>query len=297
MGARRITLVLAVLVVVPAAVALGAPSDDPREAAPILNSHPARPAPPKLSGSGFERRLAPLLRLTSRPCCYGRHHAEAVLGHSAEGRPIRVESWPGAAGTAFGANPRAKVLVFGCIHGTECAGRKVIPRIVSCPPYTSVWAVPNLNPDGLAAGTRLNGRGVDLNRNFPSGWRPIGARYDLEYSGPQPFSEPETRLAARLIRLTHPRITIWFHQEAEPMVRAWGQSVPIARDYARMAELPFRRLPWLAGTAPNWQNHRFPGTTSFVVELPPGPLPDKAAARYGGAIFQLTRSAIHALHR
>jgi hypothetical protein len=73
--------------------------------------------------------------------------------------------------------------------------------------------------------------------------------------------------------------------------------VSVARRYARLAHLPFRRLPWLAGTAPNWQNHRFPGTTSFVVELPPGPLPDKAAARYGGAIFQLTRSAIHALHR
>jgi murein peptide amidase A len=253
------------------------------------------PAHPR---SGLARRLAPLLRLTSRPCCYGRTHAGAVLGHSAEGRPIRVEAWPSAAGTAIGANPKAKVLVFGCIHGTECAGQKMVRFIGGeCPPYTSIWAVPNLNPDGFAEGTRLNGRGVDLNRNFSSEWRPIGQRYDLEYSGPHPFSEPETRLAARLIRLIHPRITIWFHQEAEPMVRAWGQSVPVARAYARMAGMPFRRLPWLAGTAPNWQNHNFPNAASFVVELPLGNLGTSEARRYAGAVFQLTSRAIHPLNR
>jgi hypothetical protein len=249
--------------------------------------------------SPFRRRLAPLLKLTSRPCCYGANHAAAVLGHSVDGRSIRVEAFPGAAGTSQGANPNAKVLVFGCIHGNECAGRDVVRLLGQggCPGYTSIWVVPNLNPDGFADGTRLNGRGVDLNRNFSSGWRPIGQRYDLEYSGPRPFSEPETRLAARLIGLIRPRITIWFHQEAEPMVRAWGQSVPIARDYARMAELPFRRLPWLAGTAPNWQNHRFPHTASFVVELPLGTPKAGAARRYASAAWQLARDAIHPLKR
>jgi murein peptide amidase A len=288
---RAIAISLLAVAAVLTSVALASPAGGSKDGTPIR--HP-RPTP---AHSGLERRLAQLLRLTSKPCCYGRNHAGALLGRSAEGRPIRVEAWPSAAGTAFGANPRAKVLVFGCIHGTECAGRKVIPRIVSCPPYTGVWAVPNLNPDGFAQGTRLNGRGVDLNRNFPSSWTPIGVRYDLEYSGRHPFSEPETRLAARLIRLIRPRITIWFHQEVEPMVRAWGQSVPIARRYARLADLPFHRLPWLAGTGPNWQNHRFPGTSSFVVELPPGPLTGAAAAHYGDAIFQLTRFAIHPMSR
>jgi murein peptide amidase A len=272
----------------------GAPAHTPEASSDRAGSESVRSAP-----SPLERRLRPLLRLTSRPCCLARRrHAAAILGRSADGRPIRVEAWPGAAGIAFGANPQAKVLVFGCIHGTECAGRAVVPYIEGeCPGYTSIWAVPDLNPDGFAAGTRLDGRGVDLNRNFPAGWRPIGQRYDLSYSGPRPFSEPETRLAARLIRLIHPRITVWFHQEAEPMVRAWGQSVPVARRFARLARLPFHRLPWLAGTAPNWQNHRFPGTASFVVELPPGPLSDRDDLRYGGAVFQLTRSAIHPLGR
>src|SRR3954453_5669096 len=243
----------------------------------------------------MKERLAPPLRLTSQPCCErGQRSAQAILGRSAEGRPIRVEAWAGAAGTAAGAAPRPRILVFGCIHVNEGAGRKIVPDIDAggCPGYTGIWAVDNLNPDGFTARTRLNRRGVDLNRNFAADWKPIGQRYDLEYSGPRPFSEPETRLAARLIRLIHPRITIWFHQETEPMVRAWGPSVRGARRYSKLADLPFQRLPWLAGTAPNWQNHSFPGTTSFVVELPPGDLTDAAASRYGGAIFQLTRLAM-----
>jgi len=125
----------------------------------------------------------------------------------------------------------------------------------------------------------------------------MGAPYDPEYSGPQALSEPESRLAARLIGTVRPRITLWFHQEPESMVRAWGPSVSAARRYAQLAGLPFRRLPWLNGTAPNWQNHRFPHTASFVVELPPGPLSDQDAMRYGGAVWRLTRLAIHRIHQ
>jgi hypothetical protein len=55
----------------------------------------------------------------------------------------------------------------------------------------------------------------------------------------------------------------------------------------RYTPVPFERLPWLAGTAPNWQNHRFGGTASFVVELPPGSLPRDDAVRIGAAIARL----------
>ena len=211
---------------------------------------------------------------------------ETTVGHSVRGRPIHMREY-GVQETS------RRVLVFGCIHGTECAASH-IPRFVHGRRIPgSVFYVPNLNPDGLAAGSRLNGRGVDLNRNFPASWEPIGRRWDLQYSGPRPFSEPETRLAARLIRAIHPDVTIWFHQEAEPMVRAWGPSVPAARRFAgylrpvRYTSIPFLRLPWLAGTAPNWQNHRFPESASFVVELPPGPLPGSDARTIGAAVGRL----------
>jgi protein MpaA len=212
-----------------------------------------------------------------------------TLGRSADGRPITATATNGIGDGQGGRSGWPRVLVIGCIHGDECAGIDAVAHSErGCPPPgDGLVTVPNLNPDGLALGTRLNARGVDLNRNFASDWRPIGVPGDPEHSGPAPFSEPETRIARRLITALRPDVTIWFHQQEEELVRAWGPSVPAARAYARLAGEPFRRMPWLDGTAPNWQNHRFPGTSSFVVELPlSGPThPD----RNGEAIFQLAR--------
>jgi protein MpaA len=158
-------------------------------------------------------------------------------------------------------------------------------------PRSNVFVISNLNPDGAAIGTRLNGRGVDLNRNFSSQWQPIGDRGDAQYSGPRPFSEPETRLAARIIEGLSPEVTVWFHQHRgeRPLVRGWGRSVPAGRLLAHLARIPFRRLPWPAGTGPNWQNHRFPASSSFVVELPPGSLSPDLHARLNDAIIRVAR--------
>jgi protein MpaA len=208
-----------------------------------------------------------------------------TVGRSAEGRPIMLRQLGDPA-------IDGKVLVFGCIHGDECAARHIQPLTNGCPdPGTDIYLVPNLNPDGFDLGTRLNGRGVDLNRNFPTGWKRIGVRGDPQHSGPRPFSEPETRLAARIVRGLQPQVTIWFHQyrASSPLVRAWGQSIPAARRFAQLAGLPFQRLPWLAGTAPNWQNHNFPASSSFVVEFPQGPLPRGAQSRLERAIVLLAR--------
>jgi protein MpaA len=209
-----------------------------------------------------------------------------VVGRSAAGRPIRMRQLGDPA-------IEGRVLVFDCIHGDECAASgRIDPLHNGCPDAEAdVYLVPNLNPDGFARSSRLNGRGVDLNRNFPAGWKPIGRRGDPQYSGPRPFSEPESQLAARIVTRLRPEVTIWFHQHigGRPLVRAWGQSVPAARRFAKLAHVPFHLLPWLAGTAPNWQNHRFPGTSSFVVELPRGALGEALRLRLSGAVDRLAR--------
>ena len=206
-----------------------------------------------------------------------------LLGRSALGRPIALYR--------FGdADARNRLLVVGCIHGNECAGMKVTRRLLlaGAPVNTEVWVVQNLNPDGLVRGTRQNGRGVDLNRNFGAMWKPIGRRWDAQYSGPRPWSEPETRLARALILRIRPTVTVWFHQP-QALVRAWGPSVPAARRYAGLAGMPYRSLRWPNGTAPNWQNHRFPGTPSFVVELAEGSLTDTQVDRHVSALLRLAQ--------
>ena len=206
-----------------------------------------------------------------------------LLGHSHLGRPIAAIQLRGF-GRAPGRNP---LLVVGCIHGTECAGVAVVRELLRRRqrPTTDLWLVPNANPDGFAGGHRQNARGVDLNRNFPSQWRARGVRWDPQYAGPRPRSERETRILIRLVERLRPEMTIWYHQYAgtEEFVRAWGTSVAAGRRYARLAGIPFRPLPWPNGTAPNWQNHRFRGTSSFVVEFPPGPLSRAAVERHAAA--------------
>lgn len=203
------------------------------------------------------------------------------VGHSVDGRAIRpvVLGTPGAA---------HRVLVVGCIHGNEGAGIAVVRRLLrsSAPRGTEIVVVPDLNPDGYLRRTRQNAHGVDLNRNFPSNWARIGTLGDLQYSGPRPLSEPESRYAAALVERLQPQITIWFHQP-QGVVRAWGGSVDTARRFATLAGVAYRSIEWPYGTAANWQNHRFPHTAAFVVELPPGLVPSTQAVRYVRAIREL----------
>ena len=203
-----------------------------------------------------------------------------LLGRSAQGRAVVAYELgdPAAA---------RKVLVVGCIHGNECAGVAVIDRLRRLGPLEGVdlWLVPDANPDGHAAGTRGNARGVDLNRNFPHRWRRLGGAYD---SGPAPASERETRVAMRLIRRLRPRVTIWFHQHLEMVVLTSG-NLGLQRRFARLAGLRAGYLPRYPGTATGWSNATFPGTTAFVVELPAGRLSPRATARIAAAVGAVSR--------
>jgi murein peptide amidase A len=209
-----------------------------------------------------------------------------VVGHSVAGRPITAHRLGNA-------NSGHKVLVVGCIHGDECAGATITHNLLrrKPPAHFDLWVINNVNPDGYGLGVRQNGRGVDLNRNFGSEWIPIGTRWDPEYSGPYAWSEPETRTVRALVRRLHPDLTIWYHQP-QTIVRAWGHSVPMARKYARFSGMTLRRIRWPHGTAPNWQNHRFPGASSFVVELAPGALSSRRAATHAYTIIRLSRTLV-----
>jgi protein MpaA len=195
-----------------------------------------------------------------------------VIGHSVGGRPI-VARVLGAASA-----PR-KILLVGCIHGDECAGRAILIALERVPVTAGVqlWLVATMNPDGAAADVRQNAHGVDLNRNFPFRWRSGGG--PTYFSGPRALSEPESRAAVRLIRRVRPAVTIWYHQH-EDLVDMAGGDRGVARRYAELSGLRATCLAFLPGTATSWSNHALPGTTSFVVELPAGPVARPALARH-----------------
>jgi beta-N-acetylhexosaminidase len=204
--------------------------------------------------------------------------AAFTAGHSVQERPIRV------------AGPEdANVLVVGSIHGNETAGQAVIRELRRR--RAPVRTVMSVNPDGVRRGTRQNARGVDLNRNFPRHWRGGGRPFDVYFPGAGKGSEPETRAVMRLVRRLRPQVTIWFHQQMRLVHLARGADPAVVRAYGRRVGLPARKLPFLRGTATSWQNHTFPGTSAFVVELAAGPLSRAQVDRHVRAILAASAEA------
>ena len=207
-----------------------------------------------------------------------------TVGRSVQGRPIKAVR-------VGDRRARRKVLVVGEIHGNEVAGRAVTKRLRRARPPRGVelWIVDDLNPDGAAAGRRQNAHGVDLNRNFPYRWEAMGSPSSTYYSGPRPLSEPESAAAAALVKRIRPRVTIWYHQHMRLVTRTGGDP-KLERLYARRVGLPHKRLAFIPGTATGWENHTFPGSTAFVVELPAGRLSKRAVRRHAGAVTAVARA-------
>jgi protein MpaA len=156
------------------------------------------------------------------------------------------------------------------------------------PRHADLWLVPTLNPDGRAAGTRQNAHGVDLNRNFAAGWTHHGSPGSTYYSGPRPFSEPETRTARALVTAIRPKVTIVYHQHLR-LVWTSGTSAPLGRTYATMVGLPLyvHRSP--GGAASEWIRVRFPRLHAFAVELAAGRLSRGGIRRHVGAVLAMAR--------
>ena len=117
----------------------------------------------------------------------------------------------------------AEVVVMAAIHGDEAETTVVVSEALRCLHRGDLQAAVILcaNPDGMLRGTRGNGRGVDLNRNFPtSNWRPEPVHYksrandarDIALSpGAEPASEPETRALLALLDRLQPRAVVSLH--------------------------------------------------------------------------------------
>lgn len=215
---------------------------------------------------------------------FASRHA-VVVGHSVLGREIRaVRIGP--------ARAARRLLLIACIHGDEPSGEAITHRVrfARLPAHTAIWVIDRANPDGCAAGTRKNARGVDLNRNSPWHWAHINGPGGVFYSGPRPWSEPESRALDAFIERVHPAITIWYHQHANLVDASTGGDIRIEKDYARRVGLRVVHLGLYRGCFTGWQNTNLRGTAAFVVELPAGVLSGAAVKRHVAAIRALARA-------
>lgn len=127
--------------------------------------------------------------------------------------------------------PPLRVLVVGGIHGDELSSASlalhwialVQQRPAPLMPRPLQWRfIPLLNPDGLLhqPPRRVNARGVDLNRNFPTPnwerdapvyWQQRTKKDPRRYPGPSPLSEPESRFLHTQMQQYAPDLIVSIH--------------------------------------------------------------------------------------
>ncbi|HEU4716124.1 MAG TPA: M14 family metallopeptidase [Candidatus Saccharimonadales bacterium] len=166
-------------------------------------------------------------------------HTTQTIGYSASGRPI----------VAYIFGSGSAVLFTGAIHGNEIGTRALMYYWIdeleanarSIPAGRSVVVVPEINPDGVAAGTRTNAHNVDLNRNFAtSDWRK-----DITDVNNNPFpggggssamSEPETRVIAGYAASLRPSLIVSYHSIGGVVAaNQAGASGAYAATYSRLS--------------------------------------------------------------
>lgn len=144
-----------------------------------------------------------------------------ILGLTSSGLPIPAYRFGPAAGPP--------VLILGGVHGDEPEGVEACLGLIqrwshSFPFRLGVTVVPALNMDGVLRSTRVNARGVDLNRNMGTNdWSPVVStpRYN---PGPTPNSEPETQALTGWLQENRPVLILSMHSW-KPMLNVNGNCV------------------------------------------------------------------------
>ena len=192
---------------------------------------------------------------------------EIEFGRSVQNRPLTF---------IRRGNPNGvRVLVVGCIHGNECAGLPILDILKSTPAPSNIdlWILPKLNPDGTLLNTRQNANKVDLNRNFPVRWKPLGKSGFWQWSGAGAASEPETKSMLRLGKMVQPQLSIWYHQDYFRISPGVGRDGDMRERYAILVDLPILKIEGgtYSGTSSMWaETLNKSDTTSLTVEFGKG---------------------------
>lgn len=191
------------------------------------------------------------------------------------------------------------------VHGDEIEGIRLLERWVAQQFPDSVWdpallqrldlwAIPCVNPDGVALQQRCNGRGVDLNRNLPSqDWIPtvLNPRYP---PGPEAGSEIETQQVVRLIEVLQPLAIFSLHSAFTDRciningsdhngslcrAKTIAQAMSAHSGYPITTDIGYP-TPGSLGT---WAGHER-GIPTLTLEVPKGQDPEQVWAEHGLAL-------------
>jgi predicted deacylase len=223
-----------------------------------------------------------------------------VYGRSVRGAELRVH---------LPSRPR-HLLVAG-LHGEEPEtvqlARGILERVDA--EAASCALMLCANPDGLAAGTRQNARGVDLNRNFPATtWRagttpsyPAGIdpaqrvtanRTNVSSTGSTPLSEPESTALAALIERLEPALVLDLHSPLELVLTTPLVPDAVARELGEAAGLEVTDdlgSP-VPGALRDWLGDN--GVPCITYEVEHAGLPSLYARHLPGLIAFVTRTPV-----
>lgn len=182
-----------------------------------------------------------------------------VFGKSVKGRALRAYRIGDPSSTR-------KVVLMSTMHGNEAGTAKILMNLIKGSPVSGadIWVIPYLNRDGLARSKRQNARGVDLNRNFPLGWKKRTGTYN---SGRAPASEPETKALMKFVLEVKPSFIVSLHQPLYGIDTSYAKGRPLALRLSKELRLPkkvFNCTSGCTGTMTQWYNKRRPGAAITV---------------------------------
>ena len=211
-----------------------------------------------------------------------------VLGRSLQGRPILAQ--------VLG-DGRDTTLFIATIHGNEPAGaplmRKLADHLTENPEILKdqrVVVVAVANPDGMAAGTRGNIRGVDLNRNFEA-----KNRVDNATNGLRALSEPEARALRAAVLEFDPDRIISLHQPLN-CIDYDGPAKDLAKQMGSECALPVKKLGARPGSLGSYTGEGL-GIPTITMEMPAAASDLSEAAlwkRYGQAVMAAVTHPVQA---